>query len=447
MNEIHVDARNNFNNKIKGLLDIFLEKKIYINDKATFEIESHGVATLTENDILEIPVSKETNYRDQEISRFISIGENAFGFFNEHYQYFSELANKIHKLPNFQKSVHISSIKEIIFDWVRLSYQKKIEIEPIDFLLEKVKIKRKKWDVWIPIDSTYIESPLEICNVTILPLSSQIIENWISNTKPKNDKSSQDIELFFDQLKTEFLGKAIAHCQIEADAESANEIGLLHADIATRVLNFFNPNSLLGDSGSNSAPAGYYSVSTSNAIFVSEDTFKMHKGSMRRYEDFYINNEKIIRIREAFLDNFNNIYLEKQRKMNNFQKNIIETFLRYMLYAFSPSTEQKLIYILSALESLLLKNKSEPIQTNVSDRLAFFISSEPAERLKIIKDFKDTYELRSSFVHHGIQITELETVERFLLYTKVFFEKAIAYSHEFENLQIFLEHLDLIKYS
>ena len=54
----------------------------------------------------------------------------------------------------------------------------------------------------------------------------------------------------------------------------------------------------------------------------------------------------------------------------------------------------------SALEGLLLKNASEPLQQNVAERLAFLATNTVSERIELVNDFKELYKIRSEYIHH-----------------------------------------------
>lgn len=75
--------------------------------------------------------------------------------------------------------------------------------------------------------------------------------------------------------------------------------------------------------------------------------------------------------------------------------------------------------MLSALESILLKNENEPIQQNLAERIAFFISNNIDGRKKIIRNIKDVYGIRSKYLHHGYSSYELESISEFMLNTQV----------------------------
>lgn len=54
----------------------------------------------------------------------------------------------------------------------------------------------------------------------------------------------------------------------------------------------------------------------------------------------------------------------------------------------------RIVYILTALESLFLKDGSEPIQQNLAERLAVSTTDNANERMDIIRNTKAVYKLR-----------------------------------------------------
>ena len=128
--------------------------------------------------------------------------------------------------------------------------------------------------------------------------------------------------------------------------------------------------------------------------------------------------------------------------LNDFQKVLFDS-----IYYFSKSTlvsdfSDKLVYILVALETLLLSNSSSPIQDTISRRLAFFLGKDINSRKKIIRIFKKTYDLRSKFIHHGKTIQDLETFKEFLEIARSFFMKLLINQKKYENLQELVDEID-----
>lgn len=90
------------------------------------------------------------------------------------------------------------------------------------------------------------------------------------------------------------------------------------------------------------------------------------------------------------------------------------TFRKYHPRTFGRLSS-KLVAVLVALESMLLNDGSEPIQQNLSERIAFLFG--PEKRSGIKKSVIRAYSLRSKFIHHGhiIGTDEIDTLREFLL--------------------------------
>ena len=77
-----------------------------------------------------------------------------------------------------------------------------------------------------------------------------------------------------------------------------------------------------------------------------------------------------------------------------------------------------MVSILVALESIFLRNDNAPIKKNIGERMAALIGSTVDERMEIIDNVSEIYDLRSKFLYHGhrINLEETETIENFMMY-------------------------------
>jgi hypothetical protein len=117
----------------------------------------------------------------------------------------------------------------------------------------------------------------------------------------------------------------------------------------------------------------------------------------------------------------------------------------YSQSALQTNPAEKLLTILIPLESLLLKNRSEPITDNIAHRLAFTIGEDLDERRHIVQVTRAAYELRSAFVHHLRPIErdeDLETVRRFMEFAWLFFLTLGASANIYPDKAAFLNLLD-----
>jgi hypothetical protein len=145
-------------------------------------------------------------------------------------------------------------------------------------------------------------------------------------------------------------------------------------------------------------------------------------------------------IRELGLDKMSAVLTSQHR--SEFQQVVLDAWLLYSRCSLESSPEGKLIYVLSALESLLLRNSQEPIQENLAHRLAFLLTTNVDERKQIIRTVKDTYSLRSRFVHHGAGIEDYDKVQNFLRLVSHFFLGLAERTERFVTREEFLEDIE-----
>lgn len=97
--------------------------------------------------------------------------------------------------------------------------------------------------------------------------------------------------------------------------------------------------------------------------------------------------------------------LLRKEKATQFQTDVVEALMLYSRSSTSKTTSDKLVYILTAIESLFLRNKSEHIQTNIGERMGFFAGATAKERIAIKDNVIEIYEIRSNFLHHGATVS------------------------------------------
>ena len=97
----------------------------------------------------------------------------------------------------------------------------------------------------------------------------------------------------------------------------------------------------------------------------------------------------------------------------DFEETLLLGMVTFGRAALTPDLSEKMIWYCAGLESILLRDSSEPILHNLSERLAMFAYDTVEERTVALKEVKAAYSLRSRFVHHGAEIEEGEVVTRF----------------------------------
>jgi hypothetical protein len=129
-------------------------------------------------------------------------------------------------------------------------------------------------------------------------------------------------------------------------------------------------------------------------------------------------------------------------KATDFESTVLNMALLYSKSAFTSDPLEKLVYMLSALEATLLRNENEPIQQNIAERMALFISNELENRKEIIKNLKNVYGLRSRYLHHGHSSSELGELSKFFFNVWLFHVQLVKNVRNFKDKTEFLNAID-----
>jgi hypothetical protein len=132
--------------------------------------------------------------------------------------------------------------------------------------------------------------------------------------------------------------------------------------------------------------------------------------------------------------------LASDNSSTELRRALFEALLIYSKNTLTLDPAEKLVFVLVSLESLLLRDSSEPVQGNLAERLAFLCGKTLEERKEIVATTRKAYTLRSQFVHHGRGIEDVDTLEKFL------FLVWQALANLIGNFKNFARREDLISY-
>jgi hypothetical protein len=107
--------------------------------------------------------------------------------------------------------------------------------------------------------------------------------------------------------------------------------------------------------------------------------------------------------------------LTLNRNATEFKSDLYATFLLHSRHSVVAEIPHKIVFLVAAIESLLIRDNREPIQKNLGERMAFIIGNSLRERKDIVRNVEDFYRVRSAFFHHGrsVKPEEADIVDKF----------------------------------
>jgi hypothetical protein len=441
---IHQSAADNFNQKASAVVGLVKELPPEPSRQSGFPSEQHVSASLTEKDIIgEIDVAM-SDYRGKTVARFFHINKKRFGLNEENYKKVTEIAEAVQSLPKVRSKISCSFIEKALFTWIKNKFQDdQFSQSFIDHLDNEAKSKIKSVTSWIPIANLEVEIPFSISKSEIHPLSKGIIDKWETKITSLVGENKENASKLFEKIRKDYQGLAAVVTVIEAEPEHAFEYTMEEAQRITSVLGIFSGATLMPDIKCVSRIKGSENIAQATAFFeYDSDNFQMTSSIVDKpsAKSWRLSQRDIIEIRKTALDNIS--LLLAAESLKGFEKAVLNSVLLYSKSAFTADPVEKVVYMLSALESILLKNESEPIQQNLAERVAVFTAQELQKRKSIIKTIKSVYGVRSRYLHHGHTSSELELVSEFMMCVWVFFVQLIGNAERFSSKEIFIAAID-----
>ena len=446
MLDIHPEAIQNFNKKANQILAFIRDIEPSNVHSPSFEPETHSAIQIDGSILLNTP----TSYRDKDINdytiRLYLNSELSIGLLEEDCLKLRKLIEALFKNEEIKCKVSIKTLDTILCTWIKAKFHDPSYCEFCEFLkiyLEKI---IGDYEIVIPIEFLHIEKSFALGKVNFRPFSKKSIDELESRpvTQAQDSPQKDLVRKLFDQKIRQFQGSAVATILLQAEPARAYEIAIEETNTALSMLRIF--------SSSTREPLSYYSAAVWGSSNISKGyLIALKEGNLnqmcsqtldRRPMSEYLNNQAIDDLYLAGLSILDNLLGLSKR--NQFQEKLLATLILYSRSAILKDIADKLVYILVALESIFLRNSSEPIQQNLGERIAFLIGDSLEKRKRIIKVTRETYTLRSRFVHHGHSIDDdhLETMREFMQYAWQAIVSLIHQSNSVSTVDALLDMLD-----
>jgi len=443
---LHPEAIKNFNKKAEEVVGLVGEQQLQKYQKVN-NLEGRYIShRINKKDIIgEIKLGV-TNIFGDDLGFLFQIDHKKYGITEADYKDLIKCAEKIQKDKSYCEILSVSFILEKFKKWIINRYQKKEERDFISFLEYNLNKTINKYQVWVPIPYTSTEKEFSINNVMIRKISEDVISSWFRINKNKNDAEMLlKIEKYKTEIRKKYQGYAAAVYEYKAEPIRAQEIAMDHISDALSILRLFSPSNFSSRLVSGIYEYGQGLMESKNLFLIdpvnlkfSQTSESLGRGMRWEIPSYVISNPAMI--------GFNEILLNKYK--NEFNKKVYEALKIYSKHTLKNNPFDKLLYIFIALESILLRNNTESVQLNLADRIAFSIEKSSSGRQNIARTIRKNYSMRSSYIHHGVQmIEEREEIDKLLDITWRMFIFLAHNINRFKTKDDFIKALENLKYS
>jgi len=334
------------------------------------------------------------------------------GLGGQPYRQLADLVESIQRTPSFQVTVSHSLIRKHLFAWMKGSWLGSLRSTMTDYLISKCKSEIMTLEVWIPIAFLSVQSDLPIGNITIKPITKALLDKLYSQMIKGKKEYQNEITSFFEKKRKKLQGLSAGVISIIADPERAKEIAVEETNQAIALLRLFHPASMTPKTHCYCTMKGQENLETMTSFVFQDERFFAWNARVidSGAQKWVISSNDIIEYRNDGLGAVSSLLKQGQSK---FQENILDSLLLYSKVSLSRELSDKLVFLLVALESLLLKNKDERIQKNLFRRFATLIGTD-ATKAEIEQRIRNIYRIRSGFIHHAEKVKEVELLAEFM---------------------------------
>ncbi len=371
---------------------------------------------------------------------FHHASEGWIGLDGDAYNSLVELADSIHRVSEISPFVSRSFLEDELFTWIKSKYLAQADSSAVDQVLEKGQAAISRLEIWIPIPTLSTAVSFSIGKATIKSLSKELFEQWVERAPHENAKENLVV------MRRKFQGLAAATMCVVAERTRASEIALEAAEKALAGLRLFSPAILNPYGRSYWEPQGFLDPSAFEVFFTEAGDAGNLKGRHStmpadRAGHPPLTQEIVVELFRMGLDKVHNLLSNDQP--SPFQSDCLAALLQYSRSALKRDPSEKLLYIISALESIFASGASEGgIGKALEERLAIFIRSDLNERLELMKTIRLIYSHRSAFVHRSLPVTDLRLVAGFMIDAMAAFRKLLLVSSVYTDKPQFLRDLD-----
>ena len=456
MLQLHPDACADFNRRADALMS-FVAPPLPEHQfrPAARRHERPAFGTIGENQILSLEMAPQDG-KGRTIARYRFVqGSGMRGFSGDGYRQFAQLARDVQNRAELQDVVSVRRVEALLFAWVldRASVASRSEEQTPDVtgalgerttftevMLNALENEVGLQEVLIPVPGVMVEGPIQLGRVTLKSITAFEAEAWIARLA-----SNPEDAAYFRRRLDEVQGRAAAAFSVVAEASRAEELAFDAAEESLSILRLFAAETLHPYRWSLLTVEGMAALGRSTVIISRGEALSV-RGAMPSglADEWQLIGNAVTELLSIGLRDAIDLVCEPNP--TEMERSLKLCLRHYSNVALKRDPAEKLLYVVSALEALLLGSGDKTsITQNFRERFAILMGKDAEERKKFLKLAGDVYEMRSRFVHGGIRATELKMIEEFMVRSWALLLTVLKNRCQFQSKDEFIQRVDLHK--
>ena len=336
------------------------------------------------------------------------------GLIGENFKALVQLATRLHDVEELKDTTSMEFVKESALEWLEARYKNTLQELLTDYVLRKAEAEIKDYEIWFPLHRTYLESSFPMGPVVFRTVTREMMDECEAKAPEQDRETAMAVQLAFARDRSAIQGCGAAAVKIRAEKNKALEIGREQADTAAALLRFLAPANWTPKLRSFCTLLGSENLRRGTELFLEGNSISgLSRNLLDRGDHQWV-------LSNAYLAHFPGILsrlhaLSASPSRTPFQQALYEALLIHSRNSVAVEPADKLVYILVALESVLLRNTNEPLGKNIGERMAFLVGRSLEDRKAVVANVDEIYKLRSLFIHHGHSVSDLSALSTFML--------------------------------
>lgn len=345
-------------------------------------------------------ISSNVDDLGRDLNKYLALPDGPIGLGEAVYPRFRDLVQRLAVREEVRESVSFEFIEKVAFEWIIRTYKNELGDSLADYLTRAANAAVKSQRVLIPISYLHIQSPFRLGNVRFEFLTKLFWDDYESRVRSRFPGAESDFVAFMGEKRKKYQGVVVSSIELTAEEEKAIQIALRETDRALVVLRAFSHSVFVLRIPSYFEKMGHTLVPTTHMIFVGDNgvTIASRQEDQRQIE---------ILIGDAFLEDMRKQGLDAASELisrapqSELEEALITSIGLLSRGIASANYQERLVFVLASMETILLKDSREPVRAALAQRLAFLSADSPDDRMKVANIVREVYDKRSRYLHHG----------------------------------------------
>jgi hypothetical protein len=329
-------------------------------------------ATLTSDEIIETPIVWGNDSDGRPVIAFLASGAETFGLDANAYMELQQLAEKVLAADWAKEALSRNFIEETAVHWLRSSFR----VTPHATLSDAIS-----------------------GSVKIAPITRIMIDELEAKGIESSPRQRDDIATLFKDLRSRMQGLAAVVVRVEAEPIRGYEHGYAIAQDVVGLLRFFSPVASDSRRVCSTALLGMEPIPHSQTLVLGEGHFSFRDAAAFAPFVWRLSKQHLQALWGSGLSETS--CLVSPFNLNEFSLAVRASLLLYSTGMTLHQPADRLVYILSSVEGILLRHFKETPEFKLEERMSLLASSDKGEREKVARNAREAYRFRR---RHGASV-------------------------------------------